>query len=491
MSSKLEKYFTPFRKNVIGASQTFHTPYGRKKIIYADWTASGRAYGPIEGAITKKFGPFIGNTHTESTVTGTTMTHGYEEAKEIIKKHVGAVKNDVLIPAGSGMTGAILALQNILGLKVHEKLARFTRVPKSARPIVFITHMEHHSNQISWLETICDVEIIPPAKNGLVDPENLKPLLKKYKNRKTKIAAVSAGSNVTGLMPDIHAIAAIMHSSGGLCFVDYACAAPYVKINMHPKNRLEKLDAIYFSPHKFLGGPGTPGILIFGSNLYTNKVPDRPGGGTVLWTNPWGGHRYFNNIELREDGGTPPFLGTIKAALAIRLKEKMGVKNILEREKEILDQLFPETKKIPNLHILAGEHKHRLGVISFNIEGQHYNLVSKLLNDRFGIQTRGGCACAGTYGHYLFNINKKASQKITDRLDRGDYSSKPGFVRLSINPIMSNQEIELIIQALKAVAENGKIWAKDYKYNSHTNEFTHKKFQDKTNQVLRSCFNLN
>lgn len=474
MSSHLEKYFTPFRKNVIGVSQTFQTPYGKKKIIYADWTASGRLYGPIEDTLTKKFGPFVGNTHTEVTVTGTAMTKAYRESQEIIKRHVGADKDDIIIETGSGMTGAVTTLQRILGLKVHEKLARFTKIPKEIRPVVFITHMEHHSNQTSWLETICDVEIIPPAKNGLVDPENLKPLLKKHKNRKIKIAAVSAGSNVTGVMPDVHAIASIMHSSGGFCFVDYACAAPYTNINMHPKNRAESLDAIYFSPHKFLGGPGTPGILIMSSKLYTNKIPDRPGGGTVLWTNPWGEHSYLNDIEAREDGGTPPFLGTIKTALAIKLKEKMGVKNILAREKEILIQIFKELKKIPNLHILAGEHEHRLGVISFNIESLHYNLVSKLLNDRFGIQTRGGCACAGTYGHYLFHIDKKISKKITDQLNRGDYSTKPGFVRLSINPVMSNQEITSIIKALKAITENCHLWAKDYKYDARNNEFTHK-----------------
>ena len=478
MSSRLEKYFAPFRKNVIGANQTFQTPYGKKKIIYADWTASGRLYGPIEETLTKKFGPFVGNTHTEVTVTGTAMTKAYHEAQQIIKRHVGAGPNDVIIEAGSGMTGAVNTLQRILGLRIPERLSKFTKIPKEIRPIVFITHMEHHSNQTSWLETICDVEIIPPTKNGLVDPENLKPLLKKYKNRKIKIAAVSAGSNVTGIQPDIHATAKLMHQNGGLCFVDYACAAPYVEINMHPKNRLESLDAIYFSPHKFLGGPGTPGILIFSSKLYQNQIPDRPGGGTVLWTNPWGEHSYLNDIEAREDGGTPPFLGTIKTALAIKLKEKMGVKNILAREKEILAQLFPAMKKIPNLNIMAGEHEHRLGVISFNIEGLHYNLVSKLLNDRFGIQTRGGCACAGTYGHHLFHINQKVSKRITDQLNSGDYSSKPGFVRLSINPIMSDQEISFIIKALKEVALKGQAWAKDYKYSNHTNEFTHKTFKE-------------
>ncbi len=490
MVSDLEKYFAPFRKSVIGASQSFQTPFGKRKIIYADWTASGRLYGPIEKALVKKFGPFVGNTHTEVTVTGTTMTRSYHQAQQIIKKHVNAGPGDVLLEAGSGMTGAVNTLQRILGLKIHEKFLKSVKLPVNERPVVFITHMEHHSNQTSWLETICQVEVIPPGADGLVDLENLRSLLKKYRNRKTKIAAVTAGSNVTGLQPPIHAIAKLMHQNGGWCFIDYACAAPYCAINMHPRDPQAAFDAIYFSPHKFLGGPGAPGILIFESKLYKNKVPDRPGGGTVLWTNPWGGHRYFEDIEGREDGGTPPFLGTIKAALAIKLKEKMGVKNILAREKEILGVLMPALKKIEKLHILAGEHEERLGVISFNIEGLHYNLVSKILNDRFGIQTRGGCACAGTYGHYLFKIAKKVSQKITKQLDLGDYSSKPGFVRLSINPIMSNQEINLIIKALVAVATKGKLWAKAYRYNNRTNEFDYRRFKDTNKNLFASGLDL-
>lgn len=473
----LEKHFVQFRKNTVGYNQRFESPYGKKKLIYADWTASGRLYNPIEKIISKKIGPFIGNTHTEVTVTGTAMTRSYHEAQKIIKHHVNASESDVLIAAGSGMTGAVNKLQRILGLKLPEKLAKYTRIPVALRPVVFITHMEHHSNQTSWLETICDVEIIPPGRDGLVSLDNFKQLLKKHKNRKRKIAAVTAASNVTGIEPPVHKIAKLIHRSGGLCFVDYACAAPYAKINMHPCDPQEKLDAIYFSPHKFLGGPGTPGILIFDSKLYSNKVPDHPGGGTVLWTNPWQEHQYLPDIEAREDGGTPPFLGTIKTALAIKLKEKMGVKNILAREKEILQTLFLAMKKTRNLHILAGEHVDRLGVISFNIEGLHYNLVSKLLNDHFGIQTRGGCACAGTYGHYLLGISREASRKITRRLRHDDQSLRPGFVRLSINPTMSNQEISFIAQALKEIAEDGRAWSDDYRYNAKTNEFTARKLR--------------
>ena len=307
------------------------------------------------------------------------------------------------------MTGVVNKFQRILGLKIHEKYRGLVKLPEEVRPIIFCTHMEHHSNQTSWLETICDVVVIPPCEKGMINLDNLKELLHKYRKRKTKIAAVTSCSNVTGIKSPYHKIAAMMHKAGGLCFVDFACSAPYIDINMHPQDEMEHLDAIYFSPHKFLGGPGTTGVLVFDQKLYKNKVPDNPGGGTVDWTNPWGEHKYIDEIEAREDGGTPAFLQTIKAALCMKLKEEMGVKKILKREEEILVKIWKGIGKISNLHILAKHAKKRLGVISFYIDNLHYNLGVKLLNDRFGIQVRGGCSCAGTYGHYLLHVSQELS----------------------------------------------------------------------------------
>lgn len=469
----LEDYFKKFRENVIGYNQTFETPFGRKRIVYADWTASGRLYRPIEDKLMNEFGPFVGNTHTETTVTGTSMTKAYHRAHKIIKKHVKAGPDDVILTTGSGMTRAVTKFQRILGLKVPEQLMGQLNIPEELRPIVFVTHMEHHSNHTSWLETIADVECILPDEDGLIDLNSLKKLLDKYKNRQTKIASVTACSNVSGIQTCYHDVAKAMHAVGGLCFVDFACSAPYVEIDMHPADPLAKLDAIYFSPHKFLGGPGTPGVLIFDSKLYKNRVPDHPGGGTVTWTNPWGEHQYFDDIEVREDGGTPAFLQTIKAALCVKLKEQMGVKNILHREEELVKILFAELRNIDGLHILAENIEERLGVISFYIDGLHYNLGVKLLNDRFGIQLRGGCSCAGTYGHYLLNIDPEVSHKITDKIDEGDYSAKPGWIRLSIHPLMTDDEIKDVTNGIKELAENHKVWAKDYTYDSCINEFTH------------------
>lgn len=483
-TTELEQYFNQFRKHIIGINQEFETPYGTKKIIYTDWTASGRLYRPIEEKLTNVFGPFVANTHTETTVSGTAMTKAYHQAKHIIKDHVNSNDDDVLICCGSGMTEAINKFQRILGLKVPENLQKHTVVPDAMKPVVFITHMEHHSNQTSWLETIAKVEVIPPGEDGLFSMEIFKVLLEKYKDRPIKIASVVGGSNVTGIQTPYHDIAKLMHQNGGVCFVDFACSAPYVDINMHPEDEEQALDAIFFSPHKFIGGPGTSGILIFNKKLYKNMIPDSPGGGTVSWTNPWGEHKYIDNIEDREDGGTPGFLQTIKTALAIKLKEQMGVENIQQREHEIIDYIFEKLNAIDNLTILAGQHQERLGVISFYIDDLHYNLGVKILNDRFGIQTRGGCSCAGTYGHFLLHVDIEMSHELTNEISLGELTRKPGWIRMSIHPTTTTEETVYFCESLKALAENHKEWANDYQYINATNEFVHKSTLEEDKHAL-------
>jgi len=472
--SELETYFQQFKKHIVGVHQKFESPYGEKEIIYTDWTASGRLYRPIEEKIVNEFGPFVANTHTETSVTGSAMTMAYHKARNIIKKHVNANEDDVLITAGTGMTGVINKLQRILGLKVSENLKDHTNVPDELRPIVFISHMEHHSNQTSWLETIADVEIIPCEESGLICLKSFEKLVIQYSDRPIKIASITACSNVTGIRTEFHKIAKIIHENGGLCFVDFACSAPYVQIDMHPEVDEEYLDVIFFSPHKFLGGPGTSGVLIFNKKLYKNLVPDNPGGGTVNYTNPWGDHDYIDDIETREDGGTPGFLQTIKIALAIQLKEQMGVKNILDREHELNKIIFDKLSKIPNLKILAPQHQDRLGIFSFYIEKVHFNLIVKLLNDRFGVQTRGGCSCAGTYGHYLLHVDQYTSKGIEKKILDGCMVERPGWIRMSIHPTITNKEVLFVCESIKQVAENWKEWGKDYDYNTVKNEFIHK-----------------
>lgn len=484
--SELQKYFEQFRNNIIGIDASFESPYGQQEINYADWIASGRLYGPIEDKIRNECGPMIGNTHSEASETGRTMTACYHMAQKIIKQHLNADEEDVIITAGFGMTSVLAKFQRILGLKIPERLSQYCHLPEEDRPVVFLTHMEHHSNQTPWLESICDVVVIDPDENLYINPENLRSEIIKYKDRKMKIGTFSACSNVTGIVTPYYQLAEIMHEFGGYCFVDFAASAPYVDIDMHPPKKEQKLDAVFFSPHKFLGGPGSSGVLVFCKNLYKNRIPDHPGGGTVLWTNPWGEHSYFDDIEIREDGGTPGFLQAIRTALSIQLKEKMTIEKIHDREDELINITFESLRKIKGLNILGDNGLKRIGVFSFYIEGIHHNIIVKLLNDRFGIQVRGGCSCAGTYGHYLLNMNREMSHKITDKIKEGDLSNKPGWVRLSIHPTMTNIELYDILKAIEEVSIHANEWQEDYYYEKMSNEFYHNtKERDVKKEVLK------
>lgn len=468
-----EAYFKKFREGIVGIHQTFPSPIGEKKLLYADWIASGRLYAPIEKIMLEKIAPFCANTHTETSVTGTLMTRAYHESKEYIKRCVNANSEDALIFSGSGMTDSINKLQRILGLRIAENAKKYflndSLCKDCDRPVVFITHIEHHSNHTSWLETLADVEIINPDENGEVDLKHFALLLETYKDRPLKIASISACSNVTGIFTPYATIAEMIHEAGGYCFVDFACSGPYVPIDMHPQNPLQQLDVIFISPHKFLGGPGTPGVMIMNKKLYRNAVPDNSGGGTVKFTTPWRFHEYIDNVEDREDGGTPPFLQGIKAALCFKLKNEMGVENILKREEALVEKVLSKLSEIENLHILAPNLKHRIGAVSFYVDGLHFNLGVRLLNDYFGIQVRGGCACAGTYGHYLLDINQEQSNSIIERLHQGELFVRPGWIRLSLHPTMTDEEIDYLLQSIQYVAENFGDLAKDYTYNTRKN----------------------
>ena len=450
--------FSAIRSGIIGIDHRLATHYHPAGIplLYADWTATGRAYAPIERAIRKRILPLIANTHTDTNSSGSATSHAYATARQVIRRHVGAADDDVLICTGSGMTGAVNKLQRILNLKRAFDADR-------QRPLVFLTHLEHHSNQTSWLETGAEVVVVPCSTDGVVCLERFARTVAAYPASRPKFAAVTACSNVTGLLTPYHEIAEVMHAAGGYCFVDFACSAPYVDIDLHPPGRpLAALDAVYFSPHKFLGGPGSCGILVVNERHFTSHVPDHPGGGTVSWTNPWGQHRYLPNREEREDGGTPPILQTVRAALAIRLKEQMGTRAIRAREDRLMERLWAGLDRIPNLEILATDHRDRLGIVSFNLTGVHHNLVVKLLNDRFGVQVRGGCSCAGTYGHGLLSIARKSSAEVIDKLDRGEPFVRPGWVRLSIHPTTTVREVDYLVRAIALTAAHHAEWREDY-----------------------------
>ena len=478
-SGELEEYFQQFRPSIIGNELLFENEHGTHKVLYADWLASGRLYKPIEDALMGKIGSVVANPHSYSSYTGAKITELYHAARQNIKRHVNADEEDVLVTIGSGMSDALIRFQDILGLKHRSH-------QEGQKPVVFITHMEHHSNHVSWMECDVDVVIVPPGDSYLVDIDNLRAALEKYRERKVKIGAFTACSNVTGIITPIHQLARVMHEYEGYCLADYAASAPYVDIDMHPGDSAEALDAVYFSPHKFLGGPGSCGILVFDKKFHAG-IPNIPGGGNVRWTDPWGGYGYTKDIEEQEDGGTPAFLQTIKASMAITLKEKMKISLIKRREKELLKLGLERLRAIEDVGILADDYEGgKIGVLSFNLSGLHYNLVVRILNDRYGIQVRGGWSCASTYAHCLYNIDKTASGKIMSEIDGYDSTHKPGWVRLSLHPTMTNEELEYCANAIREISLYGSEWAKDFEYNPKTNEFDKKQKEKLTTDDLSS-----
>ncbi len=487
----LESYFHKFREGIVGIDARIDGPLGSLPLVYADWVASGRLYAPIENTLTKDIGPWTANTHSESSQTGRAMTLAYHRSQAIIKAHVNAGEKDILILCGSGMTAAVNKLQRILGLKVPESLrdlALSESFSGKKRPVVFLTHMEHHSNHTSWLETLAEVVVLEPGDGLMVDLARLEEALDRYRDRELKIGSFTACSNVTGIQPPYYELARIMHRHGGLCFVDFAASAPYVDIDMHPQDPQAALDAIYFSPHKFLGGPGSAGVLILDSRLNLNRAPDQPGGGTVLWTNRWGEYHYLADLESKEDGGTPAFLQSMRAALAIRLKDSMGTAFMHAREKQLLKRAFSALDAVPGLKILAPDVRNRLAILSFYIENIHYNLVVRLLSDRYGIQVRGGCSCAGTYGHYLLNVDREKSRSIACSIESGDLSEKPGWVRLSLHPCMSDDELDYILEAIAELSRRGRDWARDYRFMPEKTEFEHISWKSPLPALIDSWF---
>lgn len=487
VASRLETYFQEFRNNILGIDQRFESPFGLKPMIYTDWTASGRLYGPIEQKMLEEFGPYVANTHTQTNVSGTAMTNAYHEARKIIKRHVNASEHDVLITTGTGMTGAINKFQRILGLKVPEQIKDYVEIKEEDRPIVFVSHMEHHSNQTSWLETIARVEVIPCNEVGLFCMENFAALLDQFKDSTAlKIASITSCSNVTGIRTPYYEVAKLMHEHDGLCFVDFACSAPYIEIDMHPDIENAHLDAIFISPHKFLGGPGSSGVLLFHKKLYRNMVPDCPGGGTVTWTNPWGVHKYIDDIEEREDGGTPGFLQVIRTSLAMKLKERMGVEKMLQREEELLEYFFDRIKDVDDIYLLAKEHHDRLAVISFNVGNLFFDLAVKILNDKYGIQARGGCSCAGTYGHYLLEIDQQNSMDLYSEIASGNALIRPGWVRISFHPTTTDAELEYVCDSLEDLAKHWRLYKEEY--TNENGKFIHKSIAGSKDTVFNSSW---
>ncbi len=474
-SGEEQAFLARVRERVIGAHLPMETVFGVKPLRYFDFIASGRFHRDVEDELAENVLPYMANTHTETTFTGRLMTEFYEKAFKRIAGYIHASREDALIPVGSGSTGAINRMIHVLGLRIPDQLEEVQRckncIPDERRPVIFRSMMEHHSNDIAWRETIGDVEYVDFDPDGRISPDDLEAKLEQYKDRPWKIGTFSAASNVTGILNDCHRLARVLHKHAAWAFFDFAAAGPYVDIDMHPADDPDGyFDAIFFSVHKFLGGPRTPGLLVANRKLFTNRVPAEPGGGTVLYTSPWD-HRYLSSIEHRETGGTPPIVQSIQAGLAFDLKAAMGAERIERIEQDYLQRALKEWLHHPKLWVLGNPETRRLGVVSLIFRDLHHNLAAALLNDLYGIQVRGGCMCAGPYGHLLLHIGKHNSEEIRCRLDLGHIGEKPGWVRISFGPTVTEEDFQTLLEAVDHVARHGQEYLDRYQLSDDTGEW--------------------
>ena len=464
------------RASVIGEDEAVLGPYGARRVTYADYTASGRALSFIEDYIREAVLPLYANTHTESSGTGLQTTRFREEAREIIRRAVGATEEHAVVFCGSGSTGAINRMIEVLNLRIpadlDDRYRLSERIPASERPVVFIGPYEHHSNELPWRESIADVVVIREDADGHVDLVQLAEELVQHSSRGLKIGSFSAASNVTGIITDWQAITSLLHSHGALSFWDFAAAAPYVEVDMAGMG----LDAIFISPHKFIGGPGTPGVLVARRDLFRNRVPSVPGGGTVAYVNP-ADHVYLGDVEHREEGGTPAIVESIRAGLVFQLKEAVGGAAIRAREESFTRRAIERWRRHPNLEILGNPDLDRLSIVSFVVrhEGRylHHNFVGALLNALFGIQSRGGCSCAGPYGHRLLGIDIERSHEFERESARGCEGIKPGWVRVHFNYFFSEEVFEFILDAVELAAGEGWRLLPDYRFDAQTGLWRH------------------
>lgn len=469
------------RAGVLGRGATVRTPLGERPLRYFDQTASGQPFGPIEDLIRERVLPFMANTHSEASFTGRYMTTLFEEAHGRIARSLNAREDDVVVFVGSGCTGAINRLIAVLGLRLPEgaeRMCDLDRVlPEPGRPLVVRSRMEHHSNDIPWRETYAVPATIGYDEQGRPDWRELDRLLSRpeHRDRPLKIGTFSAASNVTGILSDVDALAEVMHAHGGYAFFDYAAAAPYVKIDLHPDPEdHRRKDAVFISVHKFVGGPQTPGVLAANRALFRGTVPVEPGGGTVLYTSPWE-WRYLDDLRHREEGGTPPIVQGIRAGLVFELKERVGVEKLEAAEHHYVRRAIRAWEGDPKIRVLGGPEAPRIGIVSLILDdgALHHNLAVRLLNDRYGIQVRGGCMCAGTYGHDLLGIDQRHSEQIRARLDAGETWAKPGWVRVSLGPTTSEEDFQVLLAAVPDIAHNWRIYAEGYEMDPCSAEWRH------------------
>jgi selenocysteine lyase/cysteine desulfurase len=468
------------RRSEIGRAAPLETTFGPRRLFYADLTASGRALSFVEERIADLL-PLYANVHSARSSAGRATTDAREAARRAVAAGVGAGPDDVVLFVGSGATAAVNKLVGLLGLRIPEPLERefglSRAVPPERRPVVLAGPYEHHSNELPWLESIAELVEVRLRDDGGLDVDDLQRKARAYRDRPLRIGAVSAASNVTGVLTDVPAVCRALHAEGAIACIDYAAAGPYVPIEMHPADPAERIDAVFLSTHKFMGGPGASGILVANRALFRSRVPERPGGGTVDYVGPCDGPScgsggeskaalrvdYAAGLAEREEGGTPDILGDVRAGLAFQLRALLDPARILEHELQLARSAVARLAAHPRIRLLGPRDGPRLPILSFTVAGLHHEFVATLLDHLFGIQARAGCSCAGPYGHRLLGIDATRSERYRRLIHAGLLAVKPGWVRVSIPYYASDGDVEYLLSAIEAVAEHGESFVPSYR----------------------------
>ena len=435
------------REGLIGEDVAIPGPNGPNPIIYADYVASGRALRQIEGFIADKVLPFYANSHTEASFCGRKMTRMRQRARQIILNTCGGDDRHAVIFTGSGATAGLNRLVRLLGVDQQG--------PQGTQTLVLIGPYEHHSNILPWRESGAEVVEIPEACEGGPEMQLLEQQLASSRGRLV-VGSFSAMSNVTGIVTDVVKVTRLLKSYGALSVWDYAGGGPYLPLDMNPDAETE-IDAIVVSPHKFIGGPGASGVLILRCDVVSRATPTWPGGGTVSFVSPWG-HDYVGDVVSREEAGTPNVIGDIRAALCFLVKDALGQDFVDTRLKELRHRALQIWSSTPGLHVLGNaQARHVLPIFSFLVENQkggyaHPQEFTRMLSDLYGIQARGGCACAGPYGHRLLEIDRPTSDSLRKAVLEGRESEKPGWTRLGFSALMNDTKADRIIEAVDVLA---------------------------------------